>query len=488
MGAILPSLSLPASLLNNTLIYSCVKYSTLYHLSMKIRIFIGAFIVSGIAFGQSKSIEVQGNAPLLVNTPVALTQFADYITQTEITVASQTIGADGKFWFNIPNLPSGEYMLHIGTQSHSLLLQPGHLYNLEIPDPAGEEVYYPTESDTTLLLYQASNLDYQINFFSIYNYEDFANGRIKPKLKKFIDSMEVKYGYIKDSFFVQYKEYKMAVLMSNANYKSRRTFYQTLLKGRPILYSHPQYMAYFNEFYTGFMNELIKSAAGDQIKNAVVAGTPVDSILATIRKTDLGDDPDLAELICMKGLFELYYQPGYDKYKLESLVIELRDRSKKKEIKKIGDNFLSIIQKLKPGKDHISFEGKDTEGNIHPFSEYTGKNVFLTFFSTDDAASIREMIAIKNLYDEYRKDINFVSVCSSCSYSSLQAFINENKLKWTFLIVDPGVEGAYEVISYPSAFFIDKEGKFVWSPSPMPSAGVSNQIYLFLKEQKKKTR
>lgn len=455
---------------------------------MKIIIFIFILGLYSLLNAQSKSILLQGNAPLLANTPISLNQYADYITQSEAVIASQNIGPDGKFSFSIPNQTTGEYLLHIGSQSHSLLLEPDHLYYLEIPDPTGEELYYPTESDTNLLLYQASNLDYQINYFSIYNYDDFARGTIKTKLKKFIDSMDVKYSYIKDVYFQQYKEYKIAVLMTSAHYKSRRTLYINFFKNHQVLFNHPQYMAYFNEFYTGFMNEMIKSSNNLNLKNAIITGTPIDTILATINRHDLGDDKNLAELICIKGLFELYYMPGYDKYKIENLATELKNKTEKTEIKTIIESFLLITKKLKPGSPNIYFIGKDTEGNVHTLTEYNEKNLYLTFFSTDDAASIREIAAVKTLYDEYRKEVTFVSVCSNCSYSSLQTLINENKLKWTFLIVNPSVENQYEIITYPLAFFIDKEGKFVWSPAPLPSAGVSNQIHLYLKEQKQKHR
>jgi peroxiredoxin len=444
-------------------------------------------LTGGLLYGQSTSIEIVGNAPLLANTPIVLTQYNDYITMTEVIKSSQTIDGEGKFSLKVENGLTGEYMLHVGGSTHSLLLEPGHLYNLEIPDPEGNDVYYPTETDTNLLLYQTSNLDYQINYFSIFNYEDFARGSIKPKLKKFIDSIDAKYAYIKNEYFIQYKEYKMAELMANANYKSRNTFYLTFLKNRPILYHHPQYMAYFNEFYTGAMNVLMRNENAS-LKNAVLNGTPIDTVMAVIKRNDFGDDPKLAELICMKGLFELYYMPGYNKYKLESLVSELRARTSDAEIKGIADYFLQVIGRLKPGKQYVNFEGKDTEGNVHAITEYGGRYLMLSFFTPDDPASIREITAMKNIYDEFRKEVSFVTVCANCNYSSLQSFITEHKLKWTFLIVDPSVESEYEIISYPSAFFIDADGKFVFSPAPLPSAGLSDQMYLYLKEQKRKNR
>ncbi len=461
---------------------------SLLSLTMQKRIFVFFITLLGVVSAQTKSIEIVGNAPMLASTPIVLTKYNDYITMTEVEMASATIADDGKFTLTVPGGVTGDYILHVGGSTHPLLLEPGHLYNLEIPDPNGNDLYYPTETDTNLLLYQTSNLDYQINYFSIYNYEDFSKGTIKPKLKKFIDSMDTKYGYIKDEYFIQYKEYKLAELMANAGYKSRKTFYQTFLKGRPILYNHPQYMAYFNDFYIGAMNGLMRSSDNESLKNAVTNGTPIDTVLAVIKRNDFGDDARLVELICIKGLFELYYMPGYDKYKLENLVSELKNKTTSTEIKGIAEYFLQVIGRLKPGKQYINFEGKDTEGNIHAITEYGGKYMFISFFSPEDPTSIREITALKNIYDEFRKEVTFVTVCSSCTYSSLQSFVTTNKLKWTFLLIDPSVESEYEVISYPAAFFIDKEGKFVFSPSPLPSAGLSDKIYLYLKDQKRKNR
>jgi peroxiredoxin len=458
------------------------------NLPMYLRQFIFLIAITGILRAQKTNIEIIGNAPLLANTPVALTQYNDYITRSEVLKATQTIGGDGKFNLVVEGGLTGEYFLHIGDASHSILLEPGHLYNLEIPDPNGENLFYPTETDTNLLIYQTSNLDYQINYFTIYNYEDFANGSIRNKLKKFIDSMDLKYDYIQNPFFKQYKEYKLVELMSDASFKSQKTLYQTYLKGKPILYQHPQYMSFFNNFYTGIMSEVLRNANNSNLKNAIQNGTPIDTVLINIQRHEFGDDPRLAELICLKGLFELYYMPGYDKYKLENLVLELKAKSNTPEIKGIAEYFIQIISRMKPGSQYFNFEGKDTEGNIHALTEYNNKNMYLSFFSTDDAASIREITALKNIYDEYRKDINFITVCSSCTYASLQSFINEHKLKWTFSIIDPSVENEYEIITYPSAFLIDNQGRFVMSPGTLPTAGLSNQLYLFLKNQKQKNR
>lgn len=439
-------------------------------------------------FIHAQSIQVIGNAPLLAGTPIVLTQYNDYITNTEVIKVNGTIDNTGKFNLTIPEGETGEYMLHVGSESHSLLLQPNHIYDLEIPDEEGVHVYYPTETDTSLILYQASNLDYQINYFSIYNYEDFLNGKIKAKLKLFIDTLNTRYDYIKEPYFQQYKEYKIAELMSNANFKSRRTMYATYLKGRPILFQHPQYMAYFNEFYTGFMNELIREDNSGNLRASLKAGEPLDTLMAFIGKNEFGTDPKLAELICIKGLFDLYYMPDYNKFNTEKLVSSLKDKATSAEIKSICVYFIQIIGRMRPGQQYFNFEGKDTEGNVHAITEYGNKPMLITFFNPADPTSIREISALKPIYDEYRKDVTFINLCSGCTYTALQDYINENKYKWTFLIVPPSVETEYEVISYPTTFFIDKEGKFVWSPGPVPSAGLSDRLYQYLKEIKRNNR
>jgi len=452
----------------------------------KIAIFI-IFIACISLYSQNPgTIKLNGEAPALAGTPYSVGRYNDLITQHEIFLINSNVGTDGKFSFEIPNSSTGDYILHIGENSHPLLLEPGHTYNVLVPDSLGQDVYFPNETDTNLLLYQTSVLDYQINYFSIYNYEEIANGKIRQKLKKFMDSMEVKYSYLKDSYFLTYKDYKLAELQADANYKSQKTLFQTYFKGKPVLFEHPQYMAFFNDFYRGFLNQLFNESTTSPLKMAISSGTPVDTLLAAINRSELGNDERLAELICIKGLAEIYYKPGIDKGKIENLVIELQTQTKQTEIKTICTNFLAITGRLKPGKQYINFEGKDVEGNVHSITEYGGKYMLLTFFNPDEAASIREITALKNIYDEFRKDITFVTVCSSCTYSTLNSFVQANKLKWTFLIIDPVVESEYEVVNYPTGFFIDKSGTFVFSPSPLPSSGLSDRIYLYLKAEKRK--
>lgn len=439
-------------------------------------------------YAQPMGIVVNGHAGLLANIPVALAQYSDYITKTPVVVAEAITDKDGFFTLRVPNGDVGEYFLYIGNEFHSLILEPEHFYELEIPDANGEHVYYPTETDTTLILYQISNLDYMINYFSVVNYEDFTTGRIKNKLTHFLDSLDKKFAFMNMPFFKQYKEYKMAELMTHARYKSMKTMYTSFLKGKPVLYQHPQYMEFFNNFYTGLMNEWFKQGGKPGLNEALKNGTPIDSLLIYISKDDLADDPALTELICIKGLFELYYLPGYDKLKIESLVNELGNKTQRQEIKNITNQFLKISGRLKPGKPATNFEAKDVEGNIHALKDYLNKPVYLTFFNPEDPASQREIPAIQTLYNDFKKDITFVSICTGCTYSALQSFVNSNKLKWTFLIADPALEGEYEVLSYPAAFLIDKEGNFVFSPANLPSQGISKQIYLYLKDQKHKIR
>ncbi len=141
---------------------------------------------------------------------------------------------------------------------------------------------------------------------------------------------------------------------------------------------------------------------------------------------------------------------------------------------------------MRPGQQYFNFEGKDTEGNIHAITEYATKPMLITFFNPDNPTSIREISALKGVYDEFRKDITFVTLCSGCTYTALQDYISTNKYKWTFLIIPASVESEYEVISYPTSYLIDKEGKFVWSPAPQPTAGLSLQLYSYIKELKRK--
>lgn len=455
---------------------------------MKLKYIILLFI--GILFHHvhSQTISIKGNAIWFANKEISVSIINDYITESSTLIKNVPIDNGGQFNFKLESNVAREYVLTFSKYGkHTVILEPNKSYELEIPDSLGEELYFPSNMDSLTLMYQISNLSYDINYFSIYNYEDLLTGRAKKKVKNLADSLNLKYAFMKSEFFQISKEYQLADLMMNARYKGYQTLFEMFFKDKPVYFSHPDYMRFFNTFYKGMFTGWLKQNSNVSLRAAIQSGTPIDTVLFYVKKEPwAGENEKLAELITLRGFVDLYYTPGTDKFKLETLTSELLEKSKNEEIKQICINFLNIIRKLKPGNKYIPFTGKNTMGEVVSTDELLNKNLYILFADLNTAESINQVNAIKNIYNEYKKDCNFLVVCSSSNYTAVQNIIDQNKAKWNFMIVDPKVETDYEIMTYPSGMLISKEEIIIANPAKLPSEGVAFTIYDLIKKQKGK--
>lgn len=431
-------------------------------------------LIPFISFGQ---VTVTGKAPLLRDKTIRLFKTDDYITERQILIAQTQLNDDKSFTITAPLNEIGVLSLMAGTVKNPFYAEPGKTYTIEITDESGAEMYFTDMPDTHAIFYQIGQFNYEYNYFTINNYEKFVTGTIREDAKKFIAQADSKYKHIQEPFFQQHKTYKLAELALSTRVMGQKKIYETYFKNKPILYHHPEYMNFFKLFYGGMMLNTVNTSKNEKIKSIIRNGNGYDSLVVYVKELDFVKDKDLAELFIMQGLYELYYSGKYDKYKIESLLHECLTSSKNAEILKIAKNIIEVITRLKPGSPAPDFTGKDLEAQPVKLSSFFNKPVYLTFFDPRNPASIKEISGIKNLYDKYKKDIHFISVCSTCTYGSLQDFMTQYGLKWTFLIVDAETEANYEVFAYPSAFLLKKDGIFFRSPAELPSQNIEDYLY-----------
>lgn len=426
---------------------------------------------------QEPTMTLIGKAPRLKQKTIRLFQTDDYITETQIQIAQTTLDSLGNFKIVVP-LRHVEYLsLMVGSVKNPFYAEPNQTYYLDILDESGTEMYYAEPTDTLTLPFRIGRFNYEYNVFTVQNYDKFITGTLREEARKFIAETDSRYVDVTEPFFQQHKTYKLAELVLSSRVMGQKKIFDTYLFNKPILYHHPEYMYFIRSFYGGMMTRMVNISQNETIKRCIQEGGPYDTLVTYVSKLDLMKNQDLAELFIMQGLFELYYSGKFDKTKIESLLNQALSSSKNDEIKKIALNINQLINRLRSGSPAIPFEGKDVEGNTVSLGSFFDKPVYLTFFNPQDAGSIKEIPAIKNLYDKYKKEIYFVSVCSDCTYRSLHDFMQTYQLKWTFLIVDAEVDNQYEVFSYPSAFLLKRQGYFYRSPAELPSQGVEEYLF-----------
>jgi cytochrome c biogenesis protein CcmG/thiol:disulfide interchange protein DsbE len=109
-----------------------------------------------------------------------------------------------------------------------------------------------------------------------------------------------------------------------------------------------------------------------------------------------------------------------------------------------------------------NFVLKDIHGKEHKLSDYRGKVVLLDFWATwcgPCRLSIPDLNEIEARFKD--RDFALLAISVNDSISTLKSFIKENDVAFTVLVNDRHIERLYDVISIPTTFLIDKDGKIV---------------------------
>jgi peroxiredoxin len=131
--------------------------------------------------------------------------------------------------------------------------------------------------------------------------------------------------------------------------------------------------------------------------------------------------------------------------------------------KNTSNNPARQIKVAKPKVKAADFKLKDLNGKDVSLSDFKGKKVFLNFWASWCPPCKAEMPEMEKLYQETKdSDLVILSVDLSEDKATVQRFITDNKYNFPVLLdTDNAAASAYQVVSIPTSFFIDKEGNIV---------------------------
>jgi len=117
----------------------------------------------------------------------------------------------------------------------------------------------------------------------------------------------------------------------------------------------------------------------------------------------------------------------------------------------------------------LDFSLKDQYANSHSLSKYKGKTVLLIFWATWCPDCLEELPYIEKLYKEYQLEkneniiilgINTPNREVETDVKGITAFMKKNNYTFPTLMDEDGkVFEAYDIRTYPTTYFIDRNGK-----------------------------
>jgi len=190
---------------------------------------------------------------------------------------------------------------------------------------------------------------------------------------------------------------------------------------------------------------------------------------------DLGKDPILVneiirEMALIQNLGNLYaYFDEFNRSNILSLLKRLSETTKFPEHKIMAVNKIKSLTNLLLGSKAPEFTAFDIHNNTISLSDYKGKYVFLHFFTKDCEDCIREMLIIKNLFEEFNEKVEFISVMLDFEPTLLYHFVNTYPdFKWKFVHFnnDFSFIENYKLFALPLGMLIDNYGQIISYPTP----------------------
>lgn len=146
----------------------------------------------------------------------------------------------------------------------------------------------------------------------------------------------------------------------------------------------------------------------------------------------------------------------------QTLVREKNQRPKIEKYEKIK-NPDQLPEGIDVGKKAPNFTLADINGNEIQLADFKGKRVLLNFWGSWCPPCKKEMPHMQKLYEKY-KDENFVIIAVNSTVTEKRKedpvrFIQRHGLTFPVPMDEKNqVSSMYEVLSYPTSFFVDSDG------------------------------
>lgn len=141
------------------------------------------------------------------------------------------------------------------------------------------------------------------------------------------------------------------------------------------------------------------------------------------------------------------------------------DKSKAIDENAIGYEIDLEEEGLEKGQLAPDFTLKTLSGDTFKLSDLKGKKVVLNFWATWCPPCKIEMPHLQEYYDQYAKQENVEIVGINITYNKdsvkrVQQFVNSYELTFPILLMEEkGVDDLYQILTIPSTFMIDTEGR-----------------------------
>lgn len=451
----------------------------------KISIFL-VFIFQAV-FVFAQNTEISGNAKSYAGDTLIFYSYRDYITFKKSDEIKAIVDSAGNFSVSITADKTKCYYVDLIVFRGQLFAEPGKKYIVVLPQKTQKNIsdlYNPyfsmqdffirmPNADQTDLNTQISKFDGQYNAVFEKLFENFANKPNPSLAKKLIEELNAGFPSGTNYYLDDYIRYESAILKFQSYQHNPRKLIREHFNGAPQ-FDNPAYNDAFNQIIGNWFD-----TAENPLKLYQAIDTKSWSLLNDILSEDsLFQNTDFREFLLINSLKKLFFKEPNMKKNITQILIQASEKAKNTISKNIATDFVTNSTKLINGNAAPDFQLVSQAGKKMSLPDFSGKFVYLSFFSPDSYTSIKEIALLKNLYEQKIDLLEIVTVWYGGKISDMKKFTENNNCTWTFLYCnDKKLLKQYNIRVYPSYFLLNPDAILIAAPAGSPENNFEGRYY-----------
>lgn len=469
-------------------------------------------------------VVIKGNAKEFQGKNVVVYSVADYVSSKNNVLLTRNIASDGSFKVDLDIADTRAVIIAIPPYQGLMYVEPGKNYEIVFPGNDKSEVRRFDKSEVALEFVNIPGDDLNVlirqfnsDYFKFLNehYYDFAVGEYRGSdvvknrmaeknqgvdlykkagadtskvanvtsgfgnvITNFYNDTQLKYGeHYKNLFFADYVKYSLAEIELIAG-RSKKSFYNEYFMSQPLLLQNPAYMKCLGLFYNNFLGTRPKDLQSG-ITKAISVERNGSQLVKMLENDSTALGNRIRTVAVIRSLKEFYFDKRYPRTAVEACLRELSQNAEDDDLKEMAKNTVSVLNNGREGWMPDDFVLADEQNNLWKWSENKGVYTYFIFFATWSSASVKEMLLLEKLNEQYKDYVRIVAINMDDDHELFQKYIREHKnQKFEFLFGNGDIllRDKLNIKSIPYALMVNPEGAAMFDYTRKPGEGIQSDF------------
>ncbi|MCC6701280.1 MAG: hypothetical protein IT221_07135 [Fluviicola sp.] len=444
---------------------------------------------------------IKGYAPKYIGKQVEIYQTADYISMTQVRIASATVEADSTFTCSFFLKETQKLTVVSNNNKGTIICEPGGSYEIFMPDRNPYDPYRPAGNliELTFFNMDSTNINYKVLQFNQWTDQFIAtyytkNNTDGPFFSQRLDTFKlILQDYYKadtlNTYFNYHRRFTIAKIDDLRFLGSRNQYekYDFYIKNTPVVYESEAYMEYIKHYYDKFMPR-VNMNTNNKVYLALLKSSPTLIMRALASEYTMQHNFKLREMMMIKILSESFYDKEYPQTNILTVLDSLQKKSAFEGNRIIAENIYKRLTELTAGGKAPDFTVVDN-GTVHDLQKYKGKFLYVFFVKPGTPEINKQLDLLVPIFHRYSKNIQFLMVIRDDGTSKPDELKTmKAAYPWESVVVgsNHSILTNYQIVTYPIYILIDPIGYVVAAPAlgPLPNGQYETIDQTFFKINK----